>query len=213
MYIYAEDKIFLKKSQAYAVDYMLELEKKLRKRGLNTQMILIGNGARNMITQNDYDVVEFDFNLNVLHAENLEDGKAIHDLVDRIMNNMNKLRELQETKEFNSALKINRIFLGPREKGKFAIEVSIIRCDEDGNWLRLERENNTDTYSWKQLHNSKNYIEVASKIKNSINWETVRNEYLDIKNDHYYDREKISSLECYIEALNNVYNNLKEEDK
>lgn len=80
MYAYVEDKAFLKRAQNCCSELMHELEDELREKGINSQFFLVGSGARNMVTQNEEEAIDFDYNLNIIDCEDFHDCKAIkHD--------------------------------------------------------------------------------------------------------------------------------------
>ena len=40
-------------------------------KGINTQFFLVGSGARNMVTQNGDGPIDFDYNLNILSCDDI----------------------------------------------------------------------------------------------------------------------------------------------
>jgi hypothetical protein len=93
MYRYVEDKEFLRRAQNCCSDLMHELEDELRENGINSQFFLVGSGARNMVTQNGNEAIDFDYNLNIISCEDFHDCKTIKHKVlvafNRVMNRNN----------------------------------------------------------------------------------------------------------------------------
>lgn len=68
-----------------------------------------------------------------------------------------------------------------------------------------------DKYFWNEASHSHDIKEKADCIKESGNWEAVRQEYLRLKNT-YLTRNDYNhpSFVCYIEAVNNLFNKLRQ---
>lgn len=68
-----------------------------------------------------------------------------------------------------------------------------------------------DNYFWNEIRNSSEINKKANYIKEQSRWLDVRDEYLKIKNKYlsYNDPKHKKSFICYIEAVNNVYNNIR----
>lgn len=97
----------------------------------------------------------------------------------------------------------------------FSIDVCIVAKDNKGSFYRLIHEKTGftyyDKYFWNIAPNSKNLKKKSEFIKKNRKWTLVRNQYKNIKN-HYLQQNDSDhpSFVCYIEAVNNVYNSIKQ---
>ena len=64
MYHYVQDKDFLRRAQSDSSRMLKRVEELLRKEyKINSQIFLVGSGAKNMVTQNENESIDFDYNL------------------------------------------------------------------------------------------------------------------------------------------------------
>ena len=86
----------------------------------------------------------------------------------------------------------------------------------NGRWERLKHEKTgifqEDKYYWNIAPNSNNYSEKAKIIKTIPGyWGKVREQYKKLKNMYLTRNDNDHpSFICYIEAINNIYNHLKQ---
>lgn len=219
MYHYVEDKEFLSRARSTCSSIMKQLEDELRNKGMNTQFFLVGSGARNMVTQNENGSIDYDYNLNIISCENWDDCKGIKDLVRNAFNKVMRKNSLNDVDDSTSSLTSKSIYFTDNPNIKFSIDVCIIAMNQDGTWDRLIHEKcrdaffigNQDKFYWNTAPNSNGYKKKADKIKEVPGaWENVRNEYLKVKNKYLRNNNSKPSFVCYIEAVNNVYNTLRQ---
>lgn len=216
MYYYVEDKQFLRRAQRYCSSMLTELVEELRRNGVISQFILVGSGGRNMVTQNEDGPFDFDYNLNIISCDDWNDEKEIKELVRKYFNKVMKNNDLSDVEDSKSSLSTETIWFKDTPNKKFSIDLCIVTQNSDGEWERLIHEKTGytyyDRYYWNIAPNSKKYKLKAKAIKELPGWwEIVREEYLQIKN-HYLTHNDYNhpSFICYIEAINNVYNHLKQ---
>lgn len=216
MYHYVEDKTFLDRARSSCSNLLTELEELLRENGMNTQFILVGSGGRNMVTQNENGTIDFDYNLNVISCDDWNDTKGIKELVRKKFNETMKNHGLSDVEDSTSSLTTKPFGFNDEPNIYFSIDVCIVTKNNDGGWERLIHEKTgftyNDRYYWNIAPNSKGYEEKAKHIKEISGWwEVVRNQYLTIKNNYLTKNDhNHPSFVCYIEAVNNVYNHLKQ---
>lgn len=214
MYFYVEDKAFLKKAQNECSELIKELESRLRSKGINTQFFLVGSGGRNMVTQNERQPIDFDYNINVISSERW-DARWIKETIRKTLNEVLRGRRLDDCDDSTSSL-TTKAFHFNGEDSEFSIDVCIVAMDENGNWNRLIHQKTgiaqNDCYFWNIAPNSKEYNEKARQIKSIPGWwEEVRDQYLKIKNRYLTSNDHSHpSFVCYIEAINNVYNRMRQ---
>lgn len=216
MYHYVENKYFLKRAQKTCSGLMAELEKELRVSGINSQFFLVGSGARNMVTQNEEEPIDFDYNLNMVSCNTSSDCKSIKELVRKVFNSVLKRHKLPDCDDSTSSLTMKKIYFEDDNSIEFSIDVGIVVKGKNGNWFRLKHEKGHDSYSdryyWNEAPSSREYGEKAKAIKSvSGLWEIVREHYLDIKNDYLRRNDhNHPSFVCYIQAVNDVYNQMRQ---
>lgn len=140
MYHYVEDKGFLKRAQKTCSGLMAELEDELRENGINSQFFLVGSGARNMVTQNEQEPIDFDYNLNVISCEDINDCKAIKESVRKAFNKVLRNNVLNDCDDSTSSLTTKKIYFTDYSLVKFSIDVCIVTRDKNGNWFRLKHD-------------------------------------------------------------------------
>lgn len=216
MYHYVEDKGFLKRAQKTCSGLMAELKDKLRENGVNSQFFLVGSGARNMVTQNEQEPIDFDYNLSIISCEDINDCKAIKELVREAFNKVLRNNGLNDCDDSTSSLTTKKIYFTDYSLAEFSIDVCIVTRDKNGNWFRLKHDKGYnsyyDKYYWNESSNSDKYSEKAKAIKSVPGWwEVVRKHYLDIKNDYLKKNDyNHPSFVCYIQAVNDVYNQMRQ---
>ena len=217
MYYYVEDKEFLRRAQSLASEILKDLELELRKNyKINSQCFLVGSGGRNMITQNEDEPIDFDYNLNIISCPDWDKAKEIKENTRTAFNKVMKSKGLDDVDDSTSSLTSKLIYFTNNPNKMFSIDVCIVTKNNAGNWERLIHEKTGfdfyDKYYWNTAPNSKDYQKKADKIKLIPGWwDDVREEYLDIKNRYLTSNDyNHPSFVCYIEAVNNVYNYMKQ---
>ena len=214
MYHYVEDKAFLKKAQNFCVEILNDLTQELLNNGISSQFILVGSGARNMVTQNAENPIDFDYNLCIQKCENINDCRSIKETVRKVFNKVLRADNLFDCEDSTSSLTTKPIYFTGNPEIQFSMDICIITRDNNGSWYRLIHEKtgyvSVDKYYWNVAPNSKQIKGKADSIKEKGYWEQVRNEYLKIKNLYLRKNIEHDSFICYIEAVNNVYNTLRQ---
>lgn len=216
MYHYVEDKEFLKRAQRVCSNLVAELEEELREEGINSQFFLIGSGAKNMVTQNEEESIDFDYNLNILSCNDFRDCKAIKEMVRRTFNKVLRNNDLPDCDDSTSSLTTKKFCLRGDENIEISIDVGIVTKDNEGNLFRLKHEkalkSNQDKYYWNKGPNLDKCKEKSLAIKSIPGWwDSARERYLELKN-HYLKSNDCNhpSFVCYIQAVNDVYNHMKQ---
>ena len=215
MYRYVEDKEFLKKAQSFSSKLMHELEEELREEGINTQFFLVGSGARNMVTQNGDGPIDFDYNLNILSCDDINDCRTIKETTRKVLNKILRSYNLDDVSDSTIPLTTGKMHYNDQPEMEFYIDICIVTND-NGKWFRLKHEKtgfvNFDRYYWNESPNSKNYQRKSYAIKSVPGWwDEVRTEYIRLKNLYLRQNDhNHPSFICYIEAVNNIYNHMRQ---
>ena len=213
MYEFVTDKQFLKSALGECEMILYELVIRLRDIGIRSQFILIGSGARNMVTRNGKGSPDLDFNLKILSPVDPICPRDLKLTVRKVLNSVLRDFGYPDAKDSRSVLTVYFPASSRAQDAIFSMDLGIVRQDEDGNWFRLIHLKTGfeqyDQYEWRMAPKSDHIREKTRMIKAAGRWERVREMYLDQKN-HYLinDDHSHPSCVCYIEAVNNVYNEL-----
>lgn len=188
------------------------------KEEISAQCILVGSGARNMITSdNNENIIDFDYNLKIFKWKDKRitracvlstKNKAI--LKQKVMDIMNEVfheLNLEYVQDSTSVITTKAFVL---EAKNVSVDLAIICEDDTGYIYRLVHTKNcnkNDEYRFEQIKDiDEKYKEKIHWLKKNHKWDKVRVKYLKLKNE--YGRKK-QSISIYAEAIANVYNEYK----
>ena len=208
MYHYVKDKEYLKQSYSICADIVNQLVQQLRRYEIEAEMSTVGSKKRGLVTQNEKEPIDYDFNLIIDNAESFREGF----LKDRIIEAFNEVLDKNgwdTCQDSTSALTTEQRVLKKGNKVPFSIDVAIVKVDRSGNLHRLIHRKTGivayDQWYWNMAPNSNKLYEMEEYLKPKF-WDLVQVAYLNKKNmyltrnDHNHP-----SFICYIEALNEVY--------
>lgn len=173
------------------------------------QYTFVGSSSRNMITC-DYSQnkgFDFDVNINVNDDENYN-AKEIREI---LLDAFNKVVLDYGYDYAENSTKVITIKVKDFENSKIlhSCDFCIVNDYVDNNdnecqeYIRYNKNNNT--YSWCKCPMPMCLInEKADELKKQNHWQTVRDEYLDKKNNNTNPNKK--SISLYKEAINECYN-------
>lgn len=206
MYHYVENKEDLRKAKRKASEIALQIQDEVRNNGIGCQIFLVGSGAKNLVTQNEDEPFDFDYNLNILFCDDWGDCKSLKETVRNAANVVLKRNGLGDISDSTSSLTTNTICFKDQPDLEFSIDIGIVTLDSAGVWERLIHDKRNNRYYWNEAFDSKSINDKAVILKKNNHWQEVRDEYLTLKNKYLtandYDHP---SFVCYIEAVNNVY--------
>ena len=210
MYHFIEDKQDLMMAQSLATEIAVAIQDQVREDGISCQIFLIGSGARNLVTANNDEPFDFDYNLNILKYDNWDDGKTIKETVRKAANKVMREYGLGDFQDSTSSLTSSEIYFKDQTDLIFSIDIGIVTKDNNGLWNRLIHEKTgfvvVDRYYWNEVRNSKDVSDKAAILKKNNHWEDVRQRYLDIKNKYLRANDyNHPSFICYIEAVNEIF--------
>ena len=223
MYHYLDDREFEHRMRRLAGKIMQSLCHRLKvEYDIGANFKLVGSGGRNLILQNADEPVDLDYNLEILRYQDINNGWELKEGVRKAFNEVLNEHRFGDCQDSTSCLASPRIYFTRGNKTEFSIDVCITKRDEADYYHRLIHEKTGsiayDRYYWNIVRNSAGLREKADCIKNQGKWAQLREEYLKIKNG-YLSRSghtvwlgnmyvKHPSFVCYIEAVNNVYNQI-----
>lgn len=213
MYHYVKDKVFLKESYCICADIVNQLVQNLKHYGIYSRMSVVGSKKRGLVTQNEREAIDYDFNLWIDHADDIDVMRDMQKLKNIVMEAFNEVLEYNGWKncdDSTSAITTKQVRLKEGKQTPFSIDICITRDDNGGNWYRLihKKTGNVwfDRYYWVQGPSTRGIEEKERALKPDY-WEEVRETYLDKKNMYLsrQDMDNHPSYICYIEAVNEVY--------
>lgn len=223
MYHYLDDREFEHRMRRLAGKIMQSLCHRLKvEYDIGANFELVGSGGRNLILQNADEPVDLDYNLEILKCEDINNGRKFKEDIRKTFNEVLNEHRFGDCQDSTSCLTSPRIYFVRGNKTEFSIDVCITRQDEAGYYHRLIHKKtgclDWDQYYWNIVPDSERIREKAADIKTHGKWAQLREEYLKIKNG-YLSRSGHTvwlgnmyvnhpSFVCYIEAVNNVYNQI-----
>lgn len=179
---------------------------------LRVEAILIGSEARNLITQNDKESIDLDYNLNITKINgNINDGKKLKEYIRKAFNIVLKRNNWGDCKDSTSALTTEKRRVAKGNDTEFSIDLAITYEDNSGLRHRLIHDKTgtivLDRWYWNQSPNSKQLKQKARRLKEANLWDDVRETYQKKKNMYLRRNDNDHpSFVCYIEAVNEIYN-------
>jgi hypothetical protein len=214
MYHWVEDKDFLKRAYSLCADIVNQLVQELEKDGIEASMNTVGSKKRNMITQNEKEPIDFDFNLLIDESDGGYREKELKETVRKAFNVVLSKNGWGDCDDSKSVLTTEKRCFRKGNKTEFSIDVCIVRIDRFDNLQRLihEKTGNTclDQCYWNTVPNSRDLWDKEDILKPDY-WSVVRETYLEKKNMYLrrpYDHSHPSFV-CYIEAVNEVYEKVR----
>lgn len=215
MFHYVDDKCYLKKAQSYCSELLTDLTLELLEKDISSQFFLVGSGARNMVTQNGNEPIDFDYNLYIQKCNDINNCQFIKETVRKAFNKVLRTYNLSDCDDSTSSLTTKPIYFKDKPKIQFSIDLCIVAQNDKRAWFRLIHEKtgytSNDRYFWNEAPNSKNIKMKSSEIKDAGKWQFVRDEYIELKNAYLQKNDyNHPSFICYIESVNNIYNHLRQ---
>lgn len=210
MYKFVTDKAFLKSSYSFCADLVNQLVQELRHYDIESCMEVIGSGRHGFITQYGNRPIDFDFNLWIIEDGGYSDGR---ELKEAIMEAFDYILEKNgydgvHCKDSTSVITVGKFHQRKGNQTEYSIDLGIVKEDERGNWHRLIHHKTgivqMDRWIWNIGPDSREIFAKEEFLKNG-HWNEVRCAYLEKKNAYINVSTKPSFI-CYIEAINDVYN-------
>ena len=207
--------VYASEYDAYRSDcskVLMETCKRLKRKDIIAQFILIGSGGRNLVTRNGNGPFDLDYNLNIIKAPDAysNDLRKLKDTIRVALNESEGFECFSPAHDSTSCLTTILHFKNTPAV-EFSFDVAIVTQNENGNYLRLVHNKNAwglsfDQYTWNEIPFSYDVKEKAEALKDAGLWEKVRSRYLELKNTYLFWGDKNHpSFVVYVEAVNQVY--------
>lgn len=210
MYHYVDDKVFLGKMRSLCADIVNQLVQRINNDSvMEVKAYLIGSGGINMITQNEKESVDLDYNLCIVQCRPYLTEFKIKEYVKKQFNYVLNRNGWGDCSDSTSALSTEERCFKKGNPTGFKIDLAIVRETPRGlqrlihdktGWICFDR------WFWNDAPRSGNIEEKAYAIKENGLWLDVRERYLEKKNmylrrnDHDHH-----SFMIYIETINEIY--------
>lgn len=221
MYKYVDASV-VKRYNSFCADKLNQLKISLSNEyGIECDVCLIGSGAKNLVTQNENEPFDLDYNLTI-HSYpkdwNINNSTSLKNLKDIIRNELNKTHSaayFQNAQDSTSVLTA-RLFLDKNSvKSGFSFDVAILIKNKKGNYCRLIHDKSLiERFYWNEVPSSHNVAEKVDELKECGWWQAVRDTYLKLKNTYLRRRDfNHPSFVVYVEAVNQVYNEFENQSE
>ena len=187
-------------------------QKHLRDRGMTFQFRLIGSGGNHLITRVKGGNKGFDFDYNLILPDPGDrdyNAKVVKDEFMKAFKSALHGTKYKPPEDSTSVLTI-KVVDTANSRIIHSCDLAIIyypESDNDGEYKYLYNKKN-GAYSFETRPESRGNERKIDVIKNHPGgWNLVRDEYLKVKNNNR-DPDKRSHV-LYLEAVNNVYNQIK----
>lgn len=190
----------------------------LKKDGITAQPILIGSGARNLVTRNGAGAFDLDYNLEIIRmpAEYDQDPFALKNRVMTLLNKQLEGTYFSDAKDSTSVITAVLHFTDTPQV-QFSFDIGIIKKNKKGNYCRLTHQKDGQshgTFTWCEIPTSAQVGEKASAIKKAGKWVAVRQRYLELKNRYLKGNDRNHpSFVVYVEAVNQIFATLSKKSQ
>lgn len=213
MHQYIQDKEFLKRLKGTCHDIVNQLVQSINNDSVMTvQASLVGSGAKNLITQNENEPIDLDYNLCIVSTEsiNIWNGYEIKEYVRKQFNKVLSSNGWDDCDDSTSAFTTKERVFKKGNQTAFKIDIAIT-CKYHNKWQRMIHQKTgfviQDGYYWNEVHDSGRLEEKVRVLKSKDLWGEVRDTYLKKKNFYLCRNDHTHpSFVVYIEAVNQIYN-------
>lgn len=210
------DKAMCKRYRLACSNALKKVCSMLKGEGIIAQFTLVGSGAGNMVTRNGNGAFDLDYNLEIIKAPNQywKDLRSLKDTIRCFLDKAAGMQCFSASKDSTSCLTA-LLYFKNEPTVAFSFDVAIISKNRIGNLCNLIHNKNAwgygqDQYVWNEIPNSCDVTKKAKQIKQEGQWMAVRDQYIILKNLYLSRGQDKDHPSCtlYIEAVNNVYNQL-----
>ncbi|MEE0887532.1 MAG: hypothetical protein UIB61_11565 [Treponema sp.] len=190
----------------------------LKHKGIASKCYLIGSaGKRHLVTRLiiNGEKKPFDVDINIeLDIDRLQEQyRNLNYLKEIIRAELNKSISSEEEyfsdgENSTSVISVPLHFIDDQTKTMFSFDIGIVSRNKNGNLQRLLYNKKQNLYTWCKVRNSSEIDKKVKEIKIQQKWNSLRAEYLKIKN-MYINDFNYSSFVCFKIAVENVYKTLK----
>lgn len=212
MYDWIKDKDFLGRMRRECSDVVNRLVQIINNEDyLQVEMQMVGSGAKNLEAQNANEPVDLDYNISITDIDgDINDCHKIKEYIRQKFNEALNSKGWRNCQDSKSALTTEKRHFLKGNPTEFSIDVAIV-VESKKTWYRLIHEKtgyvSNDKWYWNEGPDSNGLTDRVDWLKENNCWNDVRNTYIEKKNMYLRRGDKTHpSFNCYIEAVNEVYN-------
>lgn len=205
MYKEPRNKILVKRARRGCTEIVKGVERILREEyGIPCQVGLVGSGKRKMILFNGKDRhIDFDYNMLVYCGFNYNPFE-LRNTVRVVFNRVMAEYGLGNVYDSTSSLTTKMIYFTDEPEIQFHMDLAIVTVENE-HFHRLKYDKRSNHVIWNTAVNMKKFKEKEAAVYHSCP-NQVLGKYIKKKNLHINDEENHPSFNCYIEAINELYN-------
>lgn len=211
MYHYIEDKDFLSRMKGLCSGIINQLVQSINNDTVMTvKANLIGSGAKNLVTQNENEPIDLDYNIIIgTKYVGIYTEQEIKEYIRKRFNKILRKNGWGDCKDSKSALTTEKRTFTKGNKTAFSIDLAIVYEDENCSYRLIHEKSgivSQDRYYWNKVLESRGVERKAAVLKSNNLWLQVKDIYL-IKKNFYLrqnDRDHLSYI-VYIETINQIY--------
>lgn len=207
MYKYVS-KSELKKYLPICSDSLNQLKNILKKENIVIKIILVGSGARKIVTQNEKEPFDADYNILI---EKSPDELSPKELKNKIRIELDKIltknSNFKNGEDSTSAITYKYF---ENEKLVFSFDIAILKKNEKTNKRsRLIHKKETDEFVFEEVREDLDVSAKVKFIKDKNKWDLVKEKYLNKKNEYLSSQDEYHpSFIIYVVSVNEVYDKL-----
>ena len=182
--------------------------------GFECDFSLIGSGTKNLVTQNENEPFDLDYNFYLFSfpkdfdINSTQDLKWLKDTIRTELNKILKDTAFKDAQDSTSVLTARLFFTNDPQRKEFSFDIAILAKNKIGNYCRLIHDKSfIERFYWNEVPNSESVYDKAEELKENGWWEDVRDKYLELKNMYLtrFDFHQHPSSVCFVEAVNLIY--------
>ena len=206
MYKEPKNKALVSRARRECTSIAKEVERILRvEYKIPCQVSLVGSGKRKMILLNGKDKhIDFDFNMFIYNGfkyNPVELRRIVRLVFNRVLNE----RGLRDVADSTTSLTTKMMYFpdDPLET-MFHIDLAIVTI-ENGCLQRMKYNKKQNSVIWNKSANLKTFSKKEKAVHKTCS-QMILQTYIEKKNLHINDEKNHPSFNCYIEAINQLYN-------
>lgn len=218
-YVYVPERIY-KPYLKRAFSLVENVVSDLKRNNIRAKCYLIGSaGGRHLVTRLVIDGKEqpFDVDINIeIDIQTLpKKYRNLGYLKEYIRSELNKSIKLKKEiftdgENSTSVISSSLHFTDDKSQTEFSFDIGIVSRNINGNLQRLLYNKQKNLYTWCEVKKSAKIDEKVLLIKKNNLWNTLRDNYLNTKNNYIND-SNYPSFVCYKVAVENTYKKIKNE--
>lgn len=192
----------VKELAKWCEEIIKEVQKEV-KEYLTFSFNLIGSGGKRLVTQNEEESFDLDYNLIIQKDKQglIDDPKRLKDIVRNAFDEVLR-KSVYGYNGAKDSKAVITITFSDGVKRTFSFDVAIYIEADNGYMYKLINDKNAGRYIWNQLPKSKNYEEKMKVIRENREWQEFKDRYLELKNMHLSRNDDVKSFSIFLETIN-----------